>query len=433
MPEDRGIMRPDDTTGVKDEDFVVESFSVKGAFDPPPNDTTEAVLAAEILAEKIPARVAEPGIEGEDEPTPEVDATAVVDEDGHVSESRLSKAEAAVAVVETPKPKNKVSASKRTADLKREIDTLTFQRRDAERHLAELKRQIEATPRPEGVPAKPPLAAVAETTDKPILMPRVPKYRDFDTDEAYETAMATYHTELSAAIGDQQTRLERRITEGLEARFRSAGDHAAIEAAERQLVSTLEKVRSGKPDWDVRAGALKDLRSPWYNPDVHHDATAPFLSDLSISRLSMGLEDGGELLYWLGEDVDRAHVLADLFPTRPLRDAIVAAPSVIPLLEHFATDEGQREFEALKRMQDPHRVDQAIGALSVRLAGASRGSPAGTHSITKAHPSARPPVGTPGAQDTTIPTGKPPTFENWMRAEDERELRERKRAAGIAV
>ena len=416
------MLRPDETAGVKDDDFVVESFSVKDAFDPPPDDTTER---AEVAAPVEPEATAEVD-KGEE--VAEAAEVLAGDEGGEVSESRLGKAEASAAV--PPKPKNKVPASKRTADLKREIDSLTFQRRDAERHLAELKRQTEALARPAEATIEKP--AVAAVEDKPIPMPTVPKYREFDTDEAYETAMAKYHADLSAAINDQQTRLERRITEGVESRFRSAGDDAAAEAAERRLVSTLDKVRAGKTDWDARAAGLKEIRSPWYNPDVHRDATAPFLSDLSKSRLSMGLEDGGELLYWLGEDVDRAQALADLFPTRPIRDALVAAPSVIPLLEHFATDDGQREFDELKRMH-PLRVNQAIGALSVRLAGASRGSLAVSHSITKALPSARPPAGTPGAQGTTRPAGKAPPFLDWMKSEDEKELRERKRQAGIAV
>lgn len=414
MPDDRGMLSKDDSASVSDDDFVVESFSAKDAFTPPPADTTVAVLDDEAPAD---AMAAEPEAVEDD-----ADAVAV---EGEASESRLARPESKA---EPAKPKNKVPAAKRTQALKHEIDTLTYKRREEERRLEALRREIaEAETKRPAAKASP----VAEVKDEPKPLPTIPKYRDYATDEEYEAAVGAYHTELAAAIADQQTRLERRITEGVESRFRSAGDEAEMASAERQFLTTLEKVRSDKPDWNARAENLKTLTSAWYNPETHGDATAPFLSDLARTRLSMGLEDGGEMLYWLGEDGDRAQSLADLFPTRPLRDALVHAPSVMPLLEHFATPEGQQEFETLKRMH-PLRVNQAIGALSVRLAGASRGSSVGSHSITKALPSARPPAGTPGARSAPA-AGRKQTFDDWMCAEDEKELLAKKRAAGIAV
>lgn len=421
MPDDRGMLRPDESASVKDDDFVIESFSNKDAFTPVPEDTTSAD------AGQVTAPVADVVAEGDETNASAVAEAGALGDEGEQSESRLSKTSTPEAA--KGKAKSKVPLDKRTQKLRHEIDTLTYQRREGERQLADLNRRIQDGQATLSRAAPPATETTATEADLP--QPTLPKYRDYATDEEYETAVGKYHTDLAAWQTDQVRRLEQRITEGVESRFRGAGHEAAANAAEHRLITTLDKVRGGKADWNDKAVALKDITSSWYDPSKHGDATAPFLSDLARTRLSMGLEDGAELLYWLGSDPDRAQVLADLFPTRPIRDALVQASSVLELLDHFSTDEGQREFEALKQMH-PIRVNQAIGALSVRLAGASSGSSAASHPITNAHPSARPPAGTPGARGSGAVPGKKPSFENWMAAEDEKDLAARKRAAGIA-
>ena len=426
---------PDESARVADDEFVIESFSAKNAFETPPPDTTaDRAGASAAVVEDATVVVEEVEAPSPDGETPE-------DAD-HISASRLGAEQRTdqQPPVKPAKGKNKVPLKERTVQLKHEVDTLTHQKHRTkseleadQRRLDDLKREIAASEaKLRGGPPSADAVTRQPATDEPTPMPELPDYRKFATDEEYEAAVGKYRTEMSAWHRAENERLERRIAQGVESRFQSDGDARAADASEQRLVATLDKVRTGKLDWNERAAALKDISSSWYDPTKHGDATAPFLSDLARARLSMGLEDGGDLLYWLGEDSDRAQVLADLFPTRPIRDAIVHAPSVLPLLEHFATDEGRAEFEALKQMH-PIRVNQAIGALSVRLAGASSGSPAPPHPITKAQPSARPPAGTPGARGTTGPaTTTKQSFETWMAEEDAKDQRARERLAGIA-
>lgn len=427
--------RPDESASVSDSDFQIESASAKNAIEAPPEDTTQGRAPVAAAAEPVEEAVVEESTEQVEEPeTPLEDAS-------HTSASRVEKPKPAAAAA---KPKNKVPLAKRTADLKHEVDVLTHTKHRtrgeveaAERKLAELNRQIaENEAKLAGKPAPAATAKPGQpAADAEPAMPEFPDYRKFATDEEYEAAKAKYHTDLTAYNRAMAERIEKRITQGVEARFRGANDEAQITAAVDRLTTTRNKVAESKPDWEDRRANLAGVQSAWYDPDRHKADKTPFLTDLARTLLMQGNEEGGELLYWLGDpdQAERTQALADLLPSRPLRDAIVAAPSVIPLLDHFATEAGQVEFERLKQMH-PVRVHQAIGALSVRLAGVSSGSPAPSHPITKAQPSARPPAGTPGARGTTgasASTGKT-TFDDWMAAEDAKERSARERLAGIA-
>ena len=430
MPEDRGMLRPDESAGVKDDDFVIESFSAPNAFTETPADTTDI---EEPPKKAAPSPVADVVVDEGDEPP--VADSADADDPGQQSQSRLGKTADPVATAK----KNKKPLDKRTSQLQHEVATLTHAKHrtrtelDAdEKRLADVRREIAdlEAKRSGAPPAREPVRAPA-TSAAEAAMPEHPKYRDFETDEAYEAAVAKWRTEdVPTWQTAREQALEQRITQGVDSRFRGADSEAAQRAAERRVVSALQKVRDGKPDWNEKAANLKDVTSSWYDPEKHGDQTTPFLTDLARTRMAMGQEDGAELLYFLAEDPDRAQVLADLLPNRPIRDAIVHAPSALVLLEHFATENGQRDFEALKQMH-PIRANQAIGALSARLAGASSGSLAQPHPITQAHPSARPPAGTPGARGSGSPPGKQ-SFEDWMKSEDDKELVARKRALGIA-
>ena len=429
-----GSLRPDESAGVKDDDFVVESHSAPNAFDPPPEDTT--------TIDDAPAPVAV------------ADVAETLDEDADGDEVSRSRVEPAVAGAPAPKPgkANKVPLAKRTAQLKHEVDTLTHQKHRTrteleadERRLADVRRELATLQgHRDAPPAKEPATAAAPGREAAAdaAMPAHPQYRDFETDEAYEAAVAKWRSEdVPAWQTARDAALEQRITSGVDSRLRGAGDHAAFREAVGRLEATKAAVIEAHPDWDEKREVLSDLRSAWYDPRAHKGTTTPFLSDLARTLLMQGNPEGGELLYWLGSDPDRAQAVADLHPgvirmtdgtlTSPLRDALLSAPSVIPLLDHFATDAGQREWAALKQMH-PIRMNQAIGLLSARLAGASSGSPGRPHPITSAHPSARPPAGTPGARGSGGGPGQKQSFEDWMQAEDAKELAARKRAAGLA-
>lgn len=425
MADDKATaQRRDDTASVSDSDFVVESHSVSNAFAEPPADTTEdRATVAQLPEEAVVKDDMAP-------PTEQREMEAPPDE-SHPERQPASQ----------PKPKTTKkdkSLDGRTVQLKHEVDVLTHAKHRtkseveaAERQLGDLKQQIaahEAKARG-GAPAETPSQS---QTDSDPPMPAFPDYRTFATDEEYETAKGKYHADLMTWQRGHSERLEKRLTAGLESRFKDVGEETQFAAAVQRLEVTRNKVRDSKPDWNEKAANLQELQSSWYDPTRHGDAKTPFLSDLTRTLLMAGNEEGGELLYWLGEDLDRAQALADLFPTRPIRDALLHASSVIPLLEHFATDEGAREFEALKQMH-PVRVNQAIGALSVRLTSASSGSLVKSHPITMAHPSARPPAGTPGARSTTVASAGKLKFDDWMTAEDARERKERERLAGMGA
>ena len=373
-----------------------------------------------------------------------------------------ASADASASVVvkpaEKPGPGTKAAGSKpqrkpsdRVAVLTKEIDTLTHTKhktaaeieRDTAKatalraEVAELERKKSALT---GAPHAPAADAGGTTAAgapaaKTDPEPAHPKYRDFATDEDYETAAAKWSTDHRAWSDRRLEALKHEITDGVEARFTSADRDLAQRAAMSTLSTTLAKVAQSIPDWQARRDAVAGLTSAWHNPEAHGPTnTTPFLSDLSMTLLMQGHEEGAYLLSWLAEDLDRAQRIADLRPSRPLRDALVNAPSVTPLLSFFATDEGLEQWNALKQMH-PIQMMQAVGALSVRLQPAPRGSGQAAHPITQARPSARPPAGTPGARAASPPAGPggapPGDFLDWMAAEDVREAAEKRRQLGL--
>lgn len=416
----------------RDDGFTAESASNAEAFVAPPDDTTSSAITDEATA-AAEARAA--AGEGDGEP---VDG----ENEGEISRSAAAAsgdAEATPAKVAKPAKKTAKSPGARTSELKHEIDVLTHAKhktvgevREAEQQLAKARLELADIEKKKAGGAAAPAAAV----EKPQVdaEPEHPNYRDFNTDEEYESARAKWKTDHAAWDTKRITALRDDITKGVDERLTRRDQTEAVRQAEARMVSVLDEVRKATPDWNERRAVLQGVTSSWYDPTQHGEATTPFLSDLSQSLMLQGNKEGAELLVWLGEDADRTQRLADLFPTRQVRDAILHAPSVKTLLEYFATDEGAEQFDALKQMH-PLRVNQAIGALSARLQPAPRGSGAAAHTVTKAQPSARPPAGTPGARGTDAggTTGKPVPFEDWMANEDEKERKDRLRAAGVSV
>ena len=411
----------------KDEDFVLDSGSV--AFQPPADGTSHVSFstadltqpAAEATVDTPAQADADADAEGE-QPTPAAD-------DGEQHAGTSSQPE--------PKAKKKgQTLSERTAQLRKDVDTLTYQKHQTAREIGEatarltkLRGELAAADKTTPVTSTPAQTSAQPAAD--LAMPEHPKYRDFDTDEAYEAAVAKWRTDVTAWQGKREEALETKIGKSLDTRLQAQRGDAEAEQAHTAMVKTLEAARAKHPDWREKSTALRDIRSSWYDPEHHGEVRTPFLSDLSQTLMAFGNEEGAELLHWLGSDPQRAQRLADLLPTRPIRDALVMAPSVIPLLDHFATDDGAQEFEALKGMH-PVRLFQAIGAISARLSAAPRGSAQSAHPITAAHPAVKPPVGAAGVRGPAQ-TGAPPAFEDWKAAEDARELKERLRLAGVSA
>ena len=399
-----------------DSDFVVESYSAP--FAPAPDDTTvRASVAAPPEPVSTPETPAETPAEPDHDEPPASQVSALATETPPAVASAPST---------SVKGKKGPTLAERNAQLRREVDRSTYELRETQRRIADAKRELDTFSHPRAE-AKPEVKAEAPAETP---MPAHPKYKDYETDEAYETAVAAWHTAISTWQTSRESAVEARITKGLDARFESERGDAETRRQQATIAARLETARAKYPDWSEKSEALKGLVSSWYNPADHGDAAAPFLSDLAMSLMAQDNAEGADLLYFLGEDPDRAQVLADLVPSRALRDALVSTPSVLPLLEHFATDDGAKAFEALARMQ-PIRCIAAVGALSARLAAAPRDSASAAHSITKAVPPAKSPVGAPGARGAA-PAGPLAPFEEWMAHEDAKELAKRKQMAGIA-
>lgn len=425
MIEPGGTGAPADSDPSPDTDFTSESASV--AFTEAPSDTTVDAIEGEVSRSAADAG-------------PDV---AAADEGSASAKPNAAAGEAAAARVVKPVPPKKAASqpSGRVAQLKHEIDTLTHSKHKTAAELAtdqdrltKVRAEIAELEKKRGTAAAP--AAAAAEAPKPAADPEPehPEYRNFDTDEAYDAARATWRKDHAAWDGRRLEALKKEITEGVEARFTSKDEDVAARAAHETIVTAVDKFAATKPDWEEKRAAVKDITSSWYNPEIHGKATTPFLSDLSQSLMLAGREEGAELLHWLGSDPDRAQRLADLLPTRPLRDALVHAPSVIPLLTHFATDAGALEFERFKQMH-PIPMMQAVGALITRLTPAPRGSGAAAHPVTAAYPSARPPAGTSGARSESGGDVDPTklSFDDWMAAEDAKETKERLRQAGVSA
>jgi len=408
-----------------DDGFTHESASV--LFTPPPIDTT---VGAESAAEAPPVEAVAIDVVSDAEPPSDEQAEPPI--------SDPSQESASLDTAPAPKSQKKKgpTLSERTAALKKDVDTLTYQKHQTQREmdeaaarLASMRAEVadlEAKRTGPAAPTQPVPAVTASDAVGP--MPEHPKYRDFATDEEYETAVGQWRTDTATWQTARETALEQRITGGIDSRLTAAQRAEAARHADTALAQRIDAARAKYPDWAAKTAALQRLRSAWYDPAAHGaGSTTPFLSDLAQHHDT----DGAELLPWLGSDPARAQVLADLRPTRPLRDALVLAPSLLPLLDFFVTPDGARAFEELKGMH-PIRMNHALGTLSARLMAASRGSAPAAHAMTQAVPPAKPPVGMPGARGAGAPAATQ-SFDDWYEAENRRELAERKRLAGISA
>lgn len=388
-----------------------------------PDDTTEAAIAAEAAAAAAAA-------DQVDEADPDADPEPTVD-DGHESAGR----EAATRRPAAPAGKKPKPVAPRLKSIQADIDRAIFKKSEAEREETETRTRLtklraelaETEGKRPGAPApktETPPPAAKFTEARPVR----PKYADFPDFDKFEEALGQWEGKVSEWEGRRdvalRTEIRDEITGGLDTRLKTDRESAEATASEQRYVqelnARLDAAKAKHPDWDTVKESFADLRSSWYDPAKHGPSSTPFLVDLAMNNV----DEGAELLHWLGSHPDEAQVLADLQPTRALRDALVMAPSPIALMAHFATDAGQNDWNAIKVMH-PIRAAQAVGALSAQVAAASRG-PAGLarHPITAALPSAKPPAGAPRAQTgPTSESGEPKDpFEKWMADEDQKEL-----------
>ena len=426
------VETPDDVGGhpastAGESEWLSESHSVMDAVAETPADTTVHLKdSAASVVEGEDGRSAEDRVEVSPTPSDDVE-----------SYSAATVAER-VAGGATPSKKKdeKHAPATRKKSIQAEIDDLTYRRetlrRETETEEARL-RTLRTSVAPSEVAAKPG-ATVDETKGALGNDPRParPKYKDFDDLEKFDDATAQWEADDVAWMTRREARLRSEIEQGFDARLKSADADRFAEQADRDLSA---RVRSGKKafeDFDAKVAHVKDLRSSWYRADRHGDALTPFLSDVTANG-----QNPAAVLYLLGSlaaaEPEKAQQLADLLPTRPIRDAILASSSPEVLLEHFASDEGGEEFDTIKGMP-PARQIMALGALEARLADASdRGPSAGAPApITGASPSAKPPVGSPRAR-AGDPANKPFVFDEWMRDEDAKELEERKKLLGVTA
>lgn len=427
---------PSDAAG-SDADWAVESHSA--SVEPPPLDTTAGKATPEPAAAVEAAEGVADAQAGAGDDDGAVDAGVTTRGAGEESASAAGRPPrddagrfAKGKTTTTPKPRSSPTA--RTSQLQGDIDRLTHLKHKTAGEIAQLEAKRAALLKETGGTTAPgaPVAAAPATGQKadiaaPKPMPEPPNYRDFATDEEYETARNKWHADVATWHTGETERLKADITSGVEARFKSSEQAAASAASEAEFTGRIEAERAKHADWDQQIAGLKDLRSSWYDPAFHGvDTTTPMLSALVRFH-----PEGPGLLPWLGSDPERAQLIADLMPTPAIGNALMHVPSLQTVLDHFTTPEGVQEYEALRAMH-PQQVAVAMGALSARLgAGAApRGSAPAPRPITSAVPPAKPPVGAPGARGAA-PAKSEDSFESFMAAEDAKDQEKRRQLAGL--
>lgn len=415
------------------EDWEVESESAETSL--APDDTTEAAIRAE----------AEAQAKAGDTPVPDA-ASADASEGDESSDQESASAEASSpeepATEAEPAKETKAQRAKRKRTARRdalqeEINRLTWERNQELQRIQEARAQrASLTETRQQPPADEERDGASQQSSPPpeAPFPTLPVYTDFDTDDAYRAAVQEYNGKVASWHAEQTKRVRedvaREMSTGVSQQLEAERARQAHETAREQFVAARERAQAEHDDWHDVVENVKQLRSSWTNEKFTGQdgqiVPTPFLSDVVANT-----EQGPELLYWLGSNLDEAHALAELQPTTALRHAIVRSPSPDRLMQHFATEAGRAEFERLKALH-PVDLSIAIGVLSAQVSAAPRGStePA-PEPITQASPPAKPPRGMPAAQTHgQSQNSNQFDFESWMRAEDEREQKERERLLG---
>ena len=331
-----------------------------------------------------------------------------------------------------PDPERHLSPSKqRKADA--HWGKLTKARYDAEGREAVAQARVQALEAELAAQAKASIAAApeqatvaAEESPAPPSRPVHPEWGDFDTEDDYKTATAKWDTDMAQWQAAQTKADEARVEHGIDERFaqrdqaRAATEHQR--ALHSHVATALEQAKQAHPGWnptDAQA-EMAEVRSPFV--DEKDPNPTPFLHDVALHS-----RDTGELLHYFATELDDFRSLADLLPTRELRDAVITSSAPLLVMKHFATDDGRQDFDRLKGLPQPAEM---LGVLIARLEDAeSRGSsPVVRHSSTSVRPPAKPPAGAPRARPAAAPD---PSKEPWdqMVARENEEENERIRQA----
>jgi hypothetical protein len=339
----------------------------------------------------------------DDDDTPDKTATPPVKETDDAIATPPAK--------QTAAPDKKAKGGKRGESLQQRIDRSVAAQRKAERaaeaaeaKAAELAASYEQQIRdlqakrgaiPEtGAPAKP---ATPPADDGPGDMPDVPQFADFDTDEEYRAAVATYKGALATWMTKHGEALERKITSGLDARLTAEQQQSQVQAHQTQVLGHLSAVRQKYPDFADKVAANAEVLQTIGPPQSHADMAkmGTFVHDLVTTTG----ENGAEFYHDLISDPEYLHAVLELEgPTRVIADFVRESPASRALMRYFASSEGQSTYMKLRALP-PLTVGREIGRLEGVLESADRGSdPRPTVSITRAHPPVKPPVGSPNAR-----------------------------------
>ncbi len=408
--ESRDGIEPDEDGWVVESDSVIEPGQQP---DPPERERVPPVAASEAAEPDAaaPADDPEPPAAAEDEPAdPSAGATA----------------EGAAAPTGSRKKENKA----------RRFNDAVRARHDAERRLAleaakretleqELARTRAAPPgaSPPAAPATPDAAAPA--------MPVHPTYSDFDTEADYQQAATKWATDLEAWQTAREERLATAITGAVDDRLVQQQVRDQIRVRQDRFGHSLRAVAEQHPDLSEAVKNLEGIRSSWAPAGAPE---TPFIHDLVLNTRT-----GADYYYHLATHPEEAQVVAELFPSRHLRDAVLRSSAPDRLMRYFATDEGRDAFHRLAGLPDAGDVRQTIGELSARLEAAAVRGPASTapKPITSATPPAQPPVGSPmargsGPRDATeIDLDDEAAVARWIEADTQKDIEADRRSLGL--
>ena len=325
----------------------------------------------------------------------------------------------------------------------RKRDTKTRRYNDAvrARHDAERRLALEAAKRETleqelartraAPPGAPPPAAPATPDAAVPAMPVHPTYSDFDTEADYQQATSQWATDLEAWQTAREARLATAITGAVDDRLAHQQVHAQLRTQQERFGHSLRAVSEQHPDLPAAVKNLEGIRSSWAPADAPE---TPFIHDLVLNTRT-----GADYYYHLATHPEEAQVVAELFPSRHLRDAVLRSSAPDSLMRYFATDEGRDAFHRLAGLPDAGDVRQTIGELSARLEAAAARGPASTapKPITSATPPAQPPVGSPmargsGPRDATeIDLDDEAALARWIEADTQKDIEADRRSLGL--
>ena len=406
--DSRDGIEPDEDGWVAESDSVIEPGQQP---EPPERERVPAVVTPEADASDAasPAAAGEDATAGEDPP-----ADASADAEGEATLTGSRKKE--------NKARRFNDAVRARHDAERRLAIEAAKRETLEQELARTR----AAP-----PGAPPPAAPATPDAAVPAMPVHPTYSDFDTEADYQQATSQWATDLEAWQTAREARLATAITGAVDDRLAHQQVHAQLRTQQERFGHSLRAVAEQHPDLPAAVKNLEGIRSSWAPADAPE---TPFIHDLVLNTRT-----GADYYYHLATHPEEAQVVAELFPSRHLRDAVLRSSAPDSLMRYFATDEGRDAFHRLAGLPDAGDVRQTIGELSARLEAAAARGPASTapKPITSATPPAQPPVGSPmargsGPRDATeIDLDDDAALARWIEADTQKDIEADRRSLGL--